>query len=122
MHTHAHTHVKFIILSDIHNAHLEGEVHADEEGECGRGEDALLVQRVLHLLQLHHLLLVQDLHRVVRARLHHRAARRRGAPVATTQGRGKYIEYTALSEHLHRSGIVCGTRRDEVEGLLNSWD
>uniref|UniRef100_A0A182Q467 Uncharacterized protein n=1 Tax=Anopheles farauti TaxID=69004 RepID=A0A182Q467_9DIPT len=43
---------------------LEVELETDQERERDRLKDALLVQRVLDLLQLHHLLFVQDLHRV----------------------------------------------------------
>lgn len=36
-------------------AHLERILHVNEEGEVDRLQNALLVQRVLHLFQFHHL-------------------------------------------------------------------
>ncbi len=36
-------------------AHLERILHIDKEGEVDRLQNALLVQRVLHLFQFHHL-------------------------------------------------------------------
>lgn len=48
-----------------HAFHLEVVVKANKEGERDGGEDPLLIEGVLHLLQLDHLLLVQDLEGVV---------------------------------------------------------
>lgn len=44
---------------------LEGVLHVDQEREVDGLKNAFLVQRVLHLFELHHLLLVQNLHGVV---------------------------------------------------------
>jgi len=65
-----------------HAVHLEVVVKANKEGERDGGEDPLLIEGVLHLLQFDHLLLVQDLEGVVGLGLlvlnqHHTAKRPR---------------------------------------------
>lgn len=60
---HPYTHLVEVKLN--HATHLKVILQVDEKWEVYGRENPLLVQGVLHLLQFHHFLLIQDLHGTV---------------------------------------------------------
>ena len=89
-------------------SHLERVLHIDEEGEVNGLEDLLLVEGVLDLLQLDHLLLIEDLHRVEVAALlvfhqHHPAERARAQGLDT-------VEVVQRRRVLKQTRSAVGTR------------